>query len=726
MRNIGYILKRDFKRILSSWVAVIVILGICVLPSLYAWFNIAANMDPYANTSSIRIAVACQDKGTTEELTGQINVGDKIVEELGNNDSLDWVVMSEDEAIDGVKAGDYYAAIIIPDDFSKKLTGFLHGKVNKPEIDYYVNEKLNAIAPKVTDTGLQVLQETIDTKFKETVSIAIMETLGETAGEITAAIPEDNSRLVNSIDKTREAIGKYQKSIKSFNSTYKKSTSLAKDAKGLHGSVSKSISNLASLIKTNQQIIEGVKTDADATITAIKQFQEEYPDIAHPLTDEILSKLTAIDWELNSADQALTKTSGLIATIKPALSQISTMMDNLTYGLKDTDRAISSMSAALEATDRLLLDARNSINSLESAEAIKDLQELSGMDYEAMAEFLASPINLETEKLYPVENYGSGVAPFFTMLAIWVGGLILIAIFKLEVEVDEEDKRYISMTEAYFARSILFTIIGLIQAAIVCIGDIWLLGIQCLHPLAFLLVGLVASIVFVNLIFALTITFRHIGKALAVLLVILQIPGSSGTYPVELTGDFFQKIYPFLPFSYGVKSLRDAIAGFYGSNYLNGIAMLLLFLLVAFFIGLVMRPIMAPVNYTLDSRLSDTGILNSDSVIRYRENKAVKMAIRMVYSIESYQENFESRVEAFERFHKKIEDVGIRFVFIIPIILLVLVFIVPMKPLMITIWVVCILAVVIFLIMVEHTHIAIKERKYVKEVLADEERDSNI
>ena len=139
MRNIGYILKRDFKRILSSWVAVIVILGICVLPSLYAWFNIAANMDPYANTSSIRIAVACQDKGTTEELTGQINVGDKIVEELGNNDSLDWVVMSEDEAIDGVKAGDYYAAIIIPDDFSKKLTGFLHGKVNKPEIDYYVN-----------------------------------------------------------------------------------------------------------------------------------------------------------------------------------------------------------------------------------------------------------------------------------------------------------------------------------------------------------------------------------------------------------------------------------------------------------------------------------------------------------------------------------------------------------------------------------------------------------
>lgn len=726
MNNIRYILKRDFKRILSSWVAVVVILGICVLPSLYAWFNIAANIDPYANTSSIQIAVACQDQGVDEESIGKVNVGKTIVKELSKNKTLDWVIMDEVEAIDGVKAGDYYAAIVIPNNFSSNLTGFIHGKVKKPTIDYYVNEKLNAIAPKVTDTGSEVLQQTIDSKFKETVSSAIMKTIGQTAGELNTEISQDNDHLVKSIDNARKAIGEYEKTISSFHSTYNKSKSLSSDAQRLTRSISGTVSSLARIISTNEKVIDSVKADTEDAIVAIKKFQEDFPDISHPITDDILKSLDKIDGALISADEALNKTSGLIETIDPTIDQVGDMMGHLSAGLKDTDNALANMSKALKSTDNLLADARTSINSLESAEVIKELKDLSGMDYKAMAEFMAAPIELKTEKLFPVENYGSGVAPFFTMLAIWVGGLVLIAIFKLEVEVDPEEKRYVTMTEAYFARSILFTIFGLIQSAIVCIGDVYLLGVQCLHPVAFVAAGMIASVVFVNLIFALTITFRHIGKALAVLLVILQIPGSSGTYPVELTGEFFQHLYPFLPFTYGVAALREAIAGFYGMKYIGGLAMLLVFLLVAYAIGLVLRPQLSSINHTLDTRLNDTGILSGEKDSQERENRAIKMAIKLIYSNDSYHDEFEKRVAKIEKFHSHIEEVGIRYIFIVPVVLLALVFIVPMKPLMITIWVVCIVVVAVFLIMVEHTHIAIKEQKYVKEVTEDEKRNSDL
>lgn len=725
MSNIRYILRRDFKRIFTNWVAVVVLIGISILPSLYAWFNIAANMDPYRNTSDIRIAVACSDEGVDEKLVGKINVGETIVEELGKNETLEWVFVDKEEAVEGVKAGNYYAAIVIPEDFSATLTGFLHGKVDRPAIDYYVNEKLNAIAPKVTDTGSEVLQQTIDAKFKESVSTAIMKTMGETAGEIDSNISGSNSRLVNSIDGARAAIGEYIRSIDNFHSTYVKSKALASDVNKLSRSADRSLEKLDDIIAKNEEIIDTVRSDTESAIGDVQIVRKQYPELS-PITDKLNKSLNDIRDALAPADEAMNKIKGLISATGPTILQAGDMMDNLSDGLGDIDKSLASMSQALAATDSLLADARTSIYSLESAETLNDLRKISGMDYEAMAEFMASPIQLSTERLYPVENYGSGVAPFFTMLAIWVGGLVLIAIFKLEVEVDPEEKRRLTMKEAYFARSLLFTIIGLVQALIVCVGDIWLLGIQCIHPFAFILAGLVASVVFVNLIFALTITFRHVGKALAVILVILQIPGSSGTYPVELTGEFFRRLYPILPFSYGVSSMREAIAGYYGSFYWKGLAALMLFLIVALIIGLGIRPQLSPMNHTVDKRLNETGILSSEREAQENESRAIKLAVKLANSDDHYQEEFENRVASFERFHDKVEEVGIRYVFIIPVVLLALVFIIPRKPLMITIWVLCIIAVVLFLIIVEHTHVAIQERKNAKEVIADEERNSDI
>lgn len=726
MRNIVYILKRDIRRILASWVAVIVILGICVLPSLYAWFNIAANIDPYEHTGNIKIAVACQDEGTVREPIGNVNVGKTIVKQLGKNKSLSWVVLDEDEAIESVKSGECYAAIVIPKQFSNELTSFLGGEIDTPVIDYYVNEKKNAIAPKVTDTGAQVIQQTIDTAFKGAVSEAILKTLGETAGQIDSDMSEDNNRIVSSIDEAISAIDSYEAAIASFHSTYKGSLSAAQNAKKLSKSVSKTLEDLNDIIDTNDKVIGSVKQDTEEAIKAVKEFQEEYPDILRPITDDLLASLQEVDTILNNTDASLNKAKGLVTSIEPATSQVSDMLVSLSAGLKSTDEALQSMKSALQATESLLLDARISINSLSSVEAVKELKEISEMDYEKMSEFMASPIKLDTEPLYHVENYGSGVAPFYTMLAIWVSGLIIIAIFYFEVDLEGEEERHITTSQAYIARAALFTFIALIQSTIICLGDIYLMGIQCVHPIAFLLAGLVSAIVFVNLIYALAITFRHIGMALAVLMVILQIPGSSGTYPVELTGKFFQFIYPLLPFSYGIGALRESIAGFYHNYYIIQLGMLLLFLLIALFLGLVVKPKITALNHTFDTRLSDTGFMTSERGVKAKENKLVEIALNFAYSNESYKEGFEERAEKFIRFHDALESKGFKYVVIAPVVLLAMVFIIPMKPLMITIWVVCIIIIAVFLIFVEHMYIVLQSTNDRKEVGSDEERNSDI
>lgn len=153
MHTVFAIFLRDVKRILRNPVALVVTMGVAIIPSLYAWCNILANWDPYANTGNIQVAVANEDEGTTSTLVGHLNAGQQTVTQLKSNHQLGWRFVSKQHAVDGVKAGKYYAAIVLPKDFSSRLIGTVTGKGDRPSITYYINEKLNAIAPKITDTG---------------------------------------------------------------------------------------------------------------------------------------------------------------------------------------------------------------------------------------------------------------------------------------------------------------------------------------------------------------------------------------------------------------------------------------------------------------------------------------------------------------------------------------------------------------------------------------------
>ena len=138
MRNAFRIFRRDMGRLLRNPAALLVIIGVSIIPSLYAWFNIAANIDPYANTSGIKVAVANNDKDASSNDL-EINAGDEIISNLKENDQLGWTFVDEEQAIEGVKSGEYYASIVIPEDFSSSLLSILSGELKTPELEYYIN-----------------------------------------------------------------------------------------------------------------------------------------------------------------------------------------------------------------------------------------------------------------------------------------------------------------------------------------------------------------------------------------------------------------------------------------------------------------------------------------------------------------------------------------------------------------------------------------------------------
>lgn len=205
MKKSFHIFQRDLSRLLHNKAAILVLIGVCLLPSLYAWFNIAANLDPYGNTSKIKVAIACLDKEASSENLS-INAGKEIVKNLKENKQLGWTFTSEKEALNGVKSGKYYASIVIPEDFSRSLISILSGDLQTPKLDYYINEKANAIAPKITGTGAAAIQEQINSTFSSVASESVSGILKQSASDLSSTLGSVNSDITKTLEKLMQTL----------------------------------------------------------------------------------------------------------------------------------------------------------------------------------------------------------------------------------------------------------------------------------------------------------------------------------------------------------------------------------------------------------------------------------------------------------------------------------------------------------------------------------------
>ena len=817
MKKAFRIFKRDLGRLVHNRVAVIVMAGVCVLPSLYAWFNIAANMDPYSNTQGIKVAVANHDTEAENELI-TLNAGDRIEENLRENDQLGWTFVEESQAVEGVKSGKYYAAIVIPEDFSSSLLSIISGYPVKPRLDYYINEKKNAIAPKITDTGAGTVQQEINDTFSSVAAETISKLIQSSVTRLSGDMGSMNTEVMSMLSEIQQNLGQYQTVLKNFQDTVGDSSgqisntqevldsvksaalagsdtlsdtasvlssgrgsigefssafsgslsdgenwlnniygsasdslsSLKNQADTVNGAVKDGIDSVQNLVDTNSSILEkleeisadlpdALKEAVSGRIAELQAQNEEFQTLLDSLSQSNASMENAMDTAQSTKEQletlvsqsrqslrdyrtnfdqtllpqlnesmdtfsalggemsaALSGVSASTDQLKEILSQLGTSLEDSSKALGRTGDSVSSLKGQM---DRIVTD----LQALQSSEAYQQFLSLEGLDADSIAEFMASPVNIRSETLYSVKNYGSSMTPFYTNLALWVGGIVLIAILKMEVD-RGGGVRHFSTSEAYFGRWLLFAAIGLIQGLIVCLGDLWLLKVQCLHPAAFVLTGMFCSFVYVNLIYALSSALKHIGKALCIILVILQIPGSAGTYPIEMTPPFFQKLHPLLPFTYGINAMREAIAGMYGNAFWGSLLHLAVYLPAALLIGLGLRRLLVNLNDLFDRKLGETDLMLCETSDGNGGKTPFSLAVRTLLRDQTMREELVAKAAAFEAGYKKRIRNGFLAILILPAVFLILMFSIESKIVFLVLWIVSIIVIAVYLICQEYIH----------------------
>lgn len=581
MKNIFEIFITDFKRIKSNVVAVVIILGLVILPSLYAWFNILSNWNPYGEdaTSKIKVAFASKDEGA--ELEGiYFNIGDEVVEALRSNNTIGWVFTdTADDAIEGVHSGEYYAALIIPEGFTSELVSFLSEDMKHPEIIYYENEKKNAIAPKITSKAETAVQQQVNAVFISTLAKSMTDTVG-TVMDADAlkelGITETENIMEVACAKLESAMAQldtYETLVDSFIEVTDSVLATGDAAEELNADD-----------KLNQagSSVSGVKKKVDTGIS---------------------SKLTIGQ----SLSATLSSIQGLLAAVSSSYEEVGEDMDKF-------NASLGMMGINLYETKSLIQDMRvnlqeslDSIHELMDAEGYQMLMELMKQDPESVGSFIAEPVEIETIRIYPIENYGSAMAPFYTVLAIWVGSLILVAIIHVQVKPVKNLK--INETEAYFGRYVTFFLVGQLQALLTVLGNLYFVRIQCIEPFKLWLAASTASFVFTILIYSLTFAFGNVGEAAAVVIMVIQVAGAGGTFPKEVLPEIYQTVYRYLPFPYAMDAMREAVGGMYEGYYWECILHLLFYVPVSVIIGIAGGRCFAKMNHLIEENKENSGVM---------------------------------------------------------------------------------------------------------------------
>lgn len=781
MGNVFAILARDFKRLLKVPSAWVVAIGLVLIPPMYAWFNIRGFWNPYHNTKGIEVTVVNNDQGTTNKLIGNANLGAQIVAQLNNNDQLGWNFADEQEGMARVRSGESYATIVIPKTFSKDLVDTITGNGNRPELKYYVNEKVSAIAPKITDTGAGTVDTQVNSTFVSTVSEVLSDALNTLNGTISTTAGTIQTSTVQSLDEAQSTIASARGKLATIINTMDETPATTKAARQSLSSLQQATVDAGNSLTATSMLIttaqNGINDFAATTSTGLDQgtalltqsmqqatttintvttglssanatagnavstlqtvndntasvletlsnlplassspeLKAAIAQLKHSTTNaaETLRDIQALNTSTgnaittvsdlgatvnNAAQQSLDSTSkarsaitsgalpqlnnglgslaGATGTLGGGLSNQTALASQANVVLDQLDKASADTASALRTTDKALAKlgdrlstVATDITALNTSAMLSSMLGTDGnLDTKRIATFMLSPTVLDTTVLYPVNSYGSGMAPLFTNMALWVGAFALVVIFKTEA--DGEGITAMTATQGYMGRFLFLSVFAALQGFATTVGDL-LLGVQTVNAAAFGLTGVLTSLVDLSLIFALSTAFLHVGKGVCVALIMLQIPGASGLYPIEMMPKFFRTLYPFFPFNYSIKALRETIGGFYDGHWLQNIVYLLLFTVIGFIIGLVIRPLMANTNRMFARQIREGGMIVGEDVHLPGTEYRISNALQALTNHSGYKASIERRIVRFEALYPKLKRGALIVGLVVPIVLAV-------------------------------------------------------
>ncbi|MBU8790725.1 YhgE/Pip domain-containing protein [Oceanobacillus caeni] len=755
MKAIWKIFITDLKNIGTNWVAMVLIGGLIILPSLYAWFNIAASWDPYGNTDQIPIGIVNEDEGATVR-DQEIHAGDEVVKSLKENRSLDWKFVDREKAMDKLEYGDYFAVIVIPKNFSESLGTVISDQPEKADVEYYVNEKINAIAPKITEKGASAIVEQVTSNFISTVNEIIFEIFNDLGVEIEKNLPdiekfedylftleknlpeihdklnqtsEDANSAGDLINKAQDVLPRAKEVTSSGLKTIDNTTNFLNQAEDRLNKISpqidkdlekiqKMVSDTNSFVHEidtssiefgeEKQISDSINSQIEKTLQsigtikgALKQVQEQnisnapsneqenQPDEGeneeeneneteketenniqvNPNQETInkaISELENMEQQLTnlqtqgseikslaekrkgqveeafssikeraetvnervdafvkeyketieptvrnevaSAKQTLTEAREILVGIQSTIPEVESILNRTEGNLGDGKETLNKVLGEFPYINDKVNELANRIRNIQKDTDINEIIQLLQNNPEAEKGFFAEPVVLNQHKVFPIENYGTGMTPFYTVLSLWVGGLLLISLMSTEIHGPQAENY--TERQIYFGRLLTFLSIGLFQTLIVTLGDLYLLDVNIKEPLWFILFGILCSAVFVTMVYTVVSVFGDVGKAIAIIMLVLQIAGSGGTYPVVLLPKFFQVISPFLPFTYAVGIMREAVGGIVWEKVAHDVVFLVIFAILALILGGVLKNAINKTTHVLGEKARESGLFH--------------------------------------------------------------------------------------------------------------------
>ena len=695
MKNIIEIFRKDIKEVFRKANTWIIIVGLIFLPSMYAWPNILSSWDPYGHTNNIKVAVTSEDDGATVD-GKELNLGKSLVEGLKNNKNLDWqFVSNKQEAENGVRIGDYYASIVVPKNFSKDMTSVSRTEPQRASIEYTVNEKINAISPKITNSGASAIANNISKNFVETANGIIFEKLHEAGIKFEENLPSiekakeeifklnDNfstyestlSELIGKVEYGYNILNNVQNTLPEIDRVATNSIMIADKAGITINNIQGFNERLLPIINNHLNVVEEVSKEANVIakelqqkpdkteeikarqkaldsrlqasterlqlvknifeyfnklsserlfnnqlervttllndITTIKEVNnniynkmDHYDEIANTVKEEFVNKTAKVNevssnmnsklnvevaplisQVLSKAEVNIDKVSGIIAGAQGELPAVERKLSETEVKISNAYGKLLSLRAQMPSAKSKIQKLTDEIKKADSGIDKNQLFNLLKVDYKQQAEFFANPVKLQENKLYHIENYGSAMTPFYTVLSIWVGSLLMSSLLTTKVE-DEENKY--KPYQKYFGRGLLFVIISLFQTLIITLGDMYVLGTQATSPYRFVLYALLISLLFSSIIYTIVCILGNVGKAVCIVLLVLQLGSSGGTFPIQMTSEFFQALYPKVPFTYSIGLLREAVGGVYIPAVERDIKILLIYLIVVLVGGAIL------------------------------------------------------------------------------------------------------------------------------------------
>lgn len=632
--NIAEIMKNDFKGAFSNPIVTLVLIGVIILPSLYALLNIQACWDPYENTGQVEFAIANLDKGAMYE-NNTLNIGNELVKDLKNNDKFKWTFVTEEELREGVRTGKYYAGIVLPENLTENVLSITSDNPKQAKLEYVVNVKSNPVATKLTDTGANTVYTSLNAKIVEYINLAAYNKLGELQEGLASGanqLTDGGNQLYSGVEQISSGMDQVSSGASQVHDGADQLDEGASQVEDGANQVQESAQQVQDGATQIEDGANQIEAGADAVTQGADELEKGSEEVNSAVDPSLIPDGPVKDYvdannEVSEGASKLANGSSQLAQSSSELahgsskladgsSQVAGGASQVAGGASSVAGGARELAGGSEqlADGALALAAGAQLLSTSAAQALftagsslastaNSLSQLTGINETILGEYFYAPIKLDRHELFSVPNYGSNVAPFYLVLSMWVGALITCVM----IEPKSSAGTKYSPFEMYAGKLMLYIILSILQVAVTLIGA-HLLGLYINNVSLFVASAILVSVVFMILIYSIISAVGTVGKGICVVLLVLQISATGGIYPIEIMHQIFQTLYPYMPMTYAITLIREAQLGIVWSNYTPALIILLAIGIITVIVSILIKEKADKASKYFEERLEESGL----------------------------------------------------------------------------------------------------------------------